>query len=449
MLDKVLIANRGEIALRILRACREQGIPVVAAYSSADQDLKHVLLAEEAVCIGPPLATDSYLNMPTLMSAADVSGATAIHPGYGFLSENADFADSVEKSGFIFIGPRAETIRLMGDKTSAIQEMKAAGVPCVPGSGAPLDDDDKANRALADDIGYPVIIKAVGGGGGRGMHVVYNADDLAGAIDMARREAASAFGNPAVYMEKYLQRPRHVEVQVLADEHGNAIHLGERDCSVQRRNQKVIEESPAPGITEQQRNHIGALCVAACKRIGYRGAGTFEFLYENGEFHFIEMNTRIQVEHPVTEMVTGVDLIAEQLRVAAGKPLRYTQDDIEIRGHAFECRINAEHPETFIPAPGKITQYHAPGGPGIRMDSHIYTGYAVPPHYDSLIGKLIAHGDTRESARARLRMALSEMVVEGIETNIALHQRIIEDPLHIETGVPIHWLEEELLAQPS
>jgi len=447
MLDKVLIANRGEIALRILRACREQGIPVVAAYSAADRDLKHVLLAEETVCIGPASALDSYLNMPTIMSAAEVSGATAIHPGYGFLSENADFAESVEKSGFTFIGPRAETIRLMGDKTSAIQEMKAAGVPCVPGSGAPLGTDVHANHAIADDIGYPVIIKAVGGGGGRGMHVVYEASALSGAIDMARREAASAFGNPAVYMEKYLERPRHVEVQVLADEHGNCIHLGERDCSVQRRNQKVIEESPAPGITEQQRQNIGELCVAACKRIGYRGAGTFEFLYENGEFHFIEMNTRIQVEHPVTEMVTGVDLVAEQLRIAAGEPLRYSQDDIVIRGHAFECRINAEHPQTFIPAPGRITQYHAPGGPGIRMDSHIYTGYNVPPYYDSLIGKLIAFGDNRGSARARLRMALAEMVIEGIHTNIPLHQHIIEDPLHIETGVPIHYLEEKLLSE--
>lgn len=449
MLDKVLIANRGEIALRILRACREQGIPVVAAYSTADRDLKHVLLAEEAVCIGPPSALDSYLNMPTLMSAAEVSGATAIHPGYGFLSENADFAESVEKSGFTFIGPRAETIRLMGNKTSAIQEMKAAGVPCVPGSGAPLGANERANHAIADDIGYPVIIKAVGGGGGRGMHVVYEASALAGAIDMARREAASAFGNPAVYMEKYLERPRHIEVQVLADEHGNCIHLGERDCSVQRRNQKVIEESPAPGISEQQRQHIGELCVAACKRIGYRGAGTFEFLYENGEFHFIEMNTRIQVEHPVTEMVTGVDLVAEQLRIAAGEPLRYSQHDIVMRGHAFECRINAEHPQTFIPAPGRITQYHAPGGPGIRIDSHIYTGYNVPPYYDSLIGKLIAFGDDRDSARARLRMALSEMVIDGIHTNIPLHQHIIEDPLHIETGVPIHYLEEKLLAESA
>src|SRR5699024_7245140 len=412
MLEKVLIANRGEIALRILRACRELNIPVVAVYSAADRDLKHVLLAEEAVCIGPPSAAESYLQVPAIMSAAEVTGATAVHPGYGFLSENADFAESVEQSDFTFIGPRADTIRLMGDKTSAIQEMQAAGVPCVPGSGAPLGSDNRINRQLANHIGYPVIIKAVGGGGGRGMHVVYDDKTLAGAIDLARREAASAFGNPAVYMEKYLERPRHIEVQVLADNHGNAIHLGERDCSVQRRNQKVIEESPAPGITEQQRDHIGELCVAACKRIGYRGAGTFEFLYENGEFHFIEMNTRIQVEHPVTEMVTGVDLVAEQLRIADGKPLRYGQNDIRIRGHAFECRINAEHPETFIPSPGRITQYHAPGGPGIRMDSHIYTGYAVPPHYDSLIGKLIAFGDTRDSARARLRMALSEMVVD-------------------------------------
>ncbi len=449
MLDKVLIANRGEIALRILRACREQDVPVVAAYSTADREQKHVLLAEEAVCIGPAAATQSYLNMAALMSTAEVTGATAIHPGYGFLSENADFAESVEKSGFIFIGPRAATIRLMGDKTSAIQEMQAAGVPCVPGSGAPLTADDSANRALGRKIGYPVIIKAVGGGGGRGMHVVYEASALAGAIDMARREAASAFGNPAVYMEKYLEDPRHIEVQVLADHHGNAIHLGERDCSVQRRNQKVIEESPAPGISAEQRERIGELCVAACKRIGYRGAGTFEFLYEEGEFHFIEMNTRIQVEHPVTEMVTGVDLVAEQLRIAAGERLRYRQRDIRMRGHAIECRINAEHPETFVPAPGKIEQYHAPGGPGIRMDSHMYAGYTVPPYYDSLIGKLIAHGDTRDSARARIGMALSEMVIEGIQSNIALHRRVLEDPLHIETGVPIHYLEKKLRAESA
>lgn len=444
MLGKVLIANRGEIALRILRACRELDIPVVAAYSTADRDQKHVLLAEEAVCIGPAPSAQSYLNMASLMSTAEVTGAAAIHPGYGFLSENADFAESVEQSGFVFIGPRAETIRLMGDKTSAIQEMQAAGVPCVPGSGAPLTADDAANRKLAQKIGFPVIIKAAGGGGGRGMHVVYEAKALAGAIDMARREAASFFGNPAVYMEKYLELPRHIEVQVLCDNHGNAIHLGERDCSPQRRHQKVVEEAPAPGITPEQRAKIGKLCTDACKRIGYRGAGTFEFLYENGEFHFIEMNTRIQVEHPVTEMITGVDLVAEQLRIAAGHELRYTQDDIVIRGHAIECRINAEHAETFVPSPGKIEAYHAPGGPGIRMDSHIYAGYSVPPHYDSLIGKLIAHGDTREAAAARLDMALSEMVVEGINTNIALHKRIIHDPTHIEGGVSIHWLEKKL-----
>ncbi|HET7314230.1 acetyl-CoA carboxylase biotin carboxylase subunit [Salinisphaera sp.] len=444
MLDKVLIANRGEIALRILRACRQLDIPVIAAYSTADRDQKHVLLAEEAVCIGPPSATASYLNMAVLMSTAEVAGASAIHPGYGFLSENADFAESVEQSGFTFIGPRAETIRLMGDKTSAIQEMMAAGVPCVPGSGKPLTADDIENREIAERIGYPVIIKAVGGGGGRGMHVVYEADDLAGAVDMARREAASAFGNPQVYMEKYLELPRHVEVQVLCDTHGNAIHLGERDCSPQRRHQKVVEESPAPGITPEQREQIGSLCVEACKRIDYRGAGTFEFLYENGEFHFIEMNTRIQVEHPVTEMVTGVDLVAEQLRVAAGEKLRYTQDDIVLRGHAIECRVNAEHPETFAPSPGKITQYHAPGGPGIRMDSHMYTGYTVPPYYDSLIGKLIAHGDTRDAARARMDMALSEMVVEGIHTNLALHEWIMNDPSFAAGGVSIHWLEKKI-----
>lgn len=444
MLEKVMIANRGEIALRILRACRQMDIPVVAAYSTADRDQKHVLLAEEAVCIGPPDATRSYLNMAVLMSAAEVSGATAIHPGYGFLSESADFAESVEESGFTFIGPKAETIRLMGDKTSAIQEMQAAGVPCVPGSGRPLTADEADNRAIAERIGYPVIIKASGGGGGRGMHVVHEADELADAVDLARREAASFFGNPSVYMEKYLELPRHIEIQVLADEHGNAIHLGERDCSPQRRHQKVVEESPAPGITPEQRAEIGELCVAACKRMGYRGAGTFEFLYENGEFHFIEMNTRIQVEHPVTEMVTGVDLVAEQLRIADGEKLRYTQDDIVMHGHAIECRVNAEHPETFAPSPGKITQYHAPGGPGIRMDSHIYGGYAVPPHYDSLVGKLIAHGDTRDIARARLDMALSEMVIEGIHTNLALHQWIINDSHFAKGGVSIHWLEKKI-----
>ena len=444
MLEKVLIANRGEIALRILRACRELGIDVVAAYSTADREQKHVLLAEEAVCIGPPPATQSYLNMAALMSTAELTGASAIHPGYGFLSENADFAESVERSGFTFIGPTAETIRLMGDKTSAIQEMQAAGVPCVPGSGGPLPEDEAENKRIARKVGYPVLVKAVSGGGGRGMHVVYEESSLISAIDMARREAASAFGNPAVYMEKYLETPRHIEIQVMADSHGNVIHLGERDCSIQRRNQKVIEECPAPGITEAQRAEIGEICVAACKRIGYRGAGTFEFLYENGEFHFIEMNTRIQVEHPVTEMVTGVDLVAEQLRVAAGHELRWRQEDIEMRGHAIECRINAEHPRTFVPAPGKIEKFHAPGGPGIRLDSHAYGGYTVPPHYDSLLGKLIAHGDNRDSSRARLRTALSEIVVEGIHTNITLHRHILEQPAYHEGGVDIHYLERLL-----
>ncbi len=444
MLEKVLIANRGEIALRILRACRELGIDVVAAYSTADREQKHVLLAEEAVCIGPPPSSQSYLNMAALMSTAEVTGATAIHPGYGFLSENADFAESVEKSGFIFIGPKAETIRLMGDKTSAIQEMMAAGVPCVPGSGKALTEDNNESRAIANKVGYPLIIKAVGGGGGRGMHVVYEEANLTKSIEMAQREAASAFGNPDVYMEKYLERPRHIEVQVLADAHGNAIHLGERDCSIQRRNQKVIEEAPAVGITDEQRKEIGELCVAACKRIDYRGAGTFEFLYEDGQFNFIEMNTRIQVEHPVTEMVTGVDLVAEQLRIAAGEKLRWTQEDIHIQGHAIECRINAEHPRTFVPAPGKIEKYHAPGGPGIRMDSHIYSGYTVPPHYDSLIGKLIAHGENRKSARARALTALSELVVEGINTNIDLHTYIFTQKEHKKGGVDIHYLERLL-----
>ncbi|NNC23907.1 acetyl-CoA carboxylase biotin carboxylase subunit [Salinisphaera sp. USBA-960] len=446
MLDKVLIANRGEIALRILRACRQLDIPVVAVYSTADQDQKHVLLAEEAVCIGPPNADGSYLNMATLMSTAEVAGASAIHPGYGFLSENADFAESVAESGFTYIGPDAETIRLMADKTSAIQEMSAAGVPCVPGSGGPLSDDDQANRQLAESIGLPVIIKAVGGGGGRGMHVVHSASEVPSAVDMARREAASSFGNSLVYMEKFLELPRHIEVQVLADNYGNAIHLGERDCSSQRRHQKVVEEAPAPGITDAERERIGALCVAACQRIGYRGAGTFEFLYENGEFHFIEMNTRIQVEHPVTEMITGVDLVAEQLRIAAGYPLSYSQSDIELSGHAIECRVNAEHPTTFVPSPGRITEYHTPGGPGIRLDSHAYAGYSVPPHYDSLIGKLIAHGPDRDTALSRGEIALSEMVVEGIHTNLDLHQQILTDPHFVAGGVSIHYLENKLRA---
>jgi len=441
MLDKVLIANRGEIALRILRACRELGIRAVAAHSSVDRELKHVLLSDETVCIGPPQSAQSYLNMAALISAAEVTDAVAIHPGYGFLSENADFAESVEQSGFTFVGPRPETIRLMGDKASAIREMKAAGVPCVPGSDGPLPEDPQQCLALAERVGYPVLIKAVGGGGGRGMHAAHSPQGLMDSIGLARSEAGAAFGDDRVYLEKYLETPRHVEFQVLADEHGNAIHLGERDCSMQRRHQKVVEESPAPGITEEQRARIGALCVEACQRIGYRGAGTFEFLYENGHFYFIEMNTRIQVEHPITEMVTDIDLVKEQLRVAAGKKLRYRQADVEIRGHAVECRINAEHHRTFAPSPGKITQYHAPGGPGIRIDSHVYSGYSVPPYYDSLIGKLIAHGEDRHSAIARMRTALSEIVVDGIHTNIPLHRRIMDDEDFNRGGTNIHYLE--------
>ncbi len=444
MLEKVLIANRGEIALRILRACRELGIRTVAVHSSADRDLKHVRLADETVCIGPAASADSYLNIPAIISAAEVTAADAIHPGYGFLSENADFAERVEHSGFIFIGPKAETIRLMGDKVSAIRAMKEAGIPCVPGSDGPLDDDEARNLRLASEIGYPVIIKAAGGGGGRGMRVVHKEADLLGAISVTRNEARSAFGNATVYMEKFLVNPRHVEIQILADSHGNAIHLGERDCSMQRRHQKVVEESPAPGITEAQRQEIGERCAEACRRIGYRGAGTFEFLYEDGNFYFIEMNTRIQVEHPVTEMVTGVDLVKEQLKVAAGEQLSYTQADIKVRGHAIECRINAEDPEKFIPSPGKITQYHAPGGPGIRVDSHIYSGYAVPPYYDSMIGKVIAFGDDRHAALARMQTALSEIVVEGIKTNVPLHQIIMADDNFRAGGTNIHYLEKKL-----
>lgn len=444
MLEKVLIANRGEIALRILRACREMGIGTVAVYSTADRDQKHVLLADEAVCIGPANSRDSYLNFGAIISAAEVTNATAIHPGYGFLSENADFADSVEKSGFIFIGPKAETIRIMGDKTAAIAAMMEAGVPCVPGSGGPLGDDDKENLAIAERIGYPVIIKAAGGGGGRGMHVVRDKKDLLDAIDMASNEAGTAFGNPSVYMEKFLENPRHVEIQVLADGQGHAIHLGERDCSMQRRHQKVVEESPAPGITDAQREEIGALCVAACNRINYRGAGTFEFLYEDGHFYFIEMNTRIQVEHPVTEQVTNVDLVRQQLLIAAGEKLGIQQEDIQIHGHSIECRINAEHPLTFVPSPGTVTQYHAPGGPGVRVDSHVYNGYKVPPHYDSMIGKLITYGPDRASALARMRNALREVVVTGIQTNIPLHKRIMDDPGFIAGGENIHYLEKQL-----
>ncbi len=444
MFDKILIANRGEIALRILRACRELGIKTVAVHSEADRDLMHVRLADESVCIGPPPSTESYLNIPAIISAAEVTDAVAIHPGYGFLSENADFAERVEESGFVFIGPRPATIRMMGDKVAAIEAMKQAGVPCVPGSGGPLGNDDNENLRIAREIGYPVIIKAAGGGGGRGMRVVHSEAALLGAISLTRSEAAAAFGNDTVYMEKFLENPRHVEFQVLADEHGNAIHLGERDCSMQRRHQKVIEEAPAPGITMEQRSRIGERCAQACRDIGYRGAGTFEFLYEDGEFYFIEMNTRVQVEHPVTEMITGVDIVREQIRIAAGEPLAYRQEDITWRGHAVECRINAEDPETFLPSPGRIETLHVPGGPGIRVDSHIYAGYTVPPYYDSMIGKLIAHGDTRASALARMRTALSEAVIEGIRTNIPLHQRLLADANFQAGGTNIHYLEKKL-----
>ena len=444
MIDKVLIANRGEIALRILRACRALGIGTVAVHSTADRDLKHVRLADESVCIGGPSSAESYLNIPAIISAAELTDTTAIHPGFGFLSENADFAERVEESGFRFIGPRAETIRLMGDKVSAIDAMKAAGVPCVPGSGGPLGDDEEENLKLAAAIGYPVIIKAAAGGGGRGMRVVHSEGALLHAISVTRAEATNAFGSSVVYMEKYLDNPRHVEIQVMADEHGNAVHLGERDCSMQRRHQKVIEESPAPGISPAERSSIGERCTAACQRLGYRGAGTFEFLYQDGEFYFIEMNTRIQVEHPVTEMVTGRDLVAEQIRVAAGEALSFRQEDITFRGHAIECRINAEDPERFMPSPGQITLYHPPGGPGIRVDSHVYTGYSVPPHYDSMIGKIIAWGEDRPSAIARMRTALSELVIEGIQSNTPLHQDLMADHGFQAGGTNIHYLEKKL-----
>lgn len=448
MLNKVLIANRGEIALRILRACRELGIKTVAVHSTADRDLKHVRLADESVCIGPPRSADSYLNIPAIISAAEVTGADAIHPGYGFLSENADFAERVESSGFIFIGPRAETIRLMGDKISAKQAMQAAGVPCVPGSEGGVPDIPADILAMGERIGYPLIIKASGGGGGRGMRVVRHAEELLDAVAMTRAEAKAAFGNDTVFMEKFLQRPRHIEFQVLADSHGNAIHLCERDCSMQRRNQKVVEEAPAPGITAAQRSEIGSQVVEACKRIGYRGAGTFEFLYEDGAFYFIEMNTRLQVEHPVTEMVTGVDLVKQQLLIAAGEPLTLRQEDIIPRGHAIECRINAEDPQTFAPSPGKVTRYHAPGGLGVRVDSHVYADYSVPPYYDSMIGKLIVHGDDRSTALKRMRGALSEMIIEGIKTNIPLHCLIMEDPAFQAGGVDIHYLAKLLGSKP-
>jgi acetyl-CoA carboxylase biotin carboxylase subunit len=444
MLEKVVIANRGEIALRILRACRELGIKTVAAYSEADRDQKHVFLSDESVCIGPAASADSYLNIPAVISAAEVTDAVAIHPGYGFLSENADFAERVEQSGFVFIGPKAETIRLMGDKVSAIRAMKKAGIPCVPGSDGPLGDDPVKLKKTAKEIGYPIIIKASGGGGGRGMRVVHSEASLLKSITLTRTEAGVTFGNDMVYMEKFLEHPRHIEIQILADEHGNVIYLGERDCSMQRRHQKVIEEAPAPGLDEETRKRIGERCVEACKKISYRGAGTFEFLYEDGEFYFIEMNTRVQVEHPVTEMITGVDIVKEQLHIASGAPLSYKQNDIKIRGHAIECRINAEDPVSFMPSPGTIEHYHPPGGFGIRVDTHVYQGYKVPPHYDSMIGKLIAHAETRELALARLSMALSEIVIDGIKTNIPLHQELVQDTAFIAGGTDIHYLESKL-----
>lgn len=444
MLEKVVIANRGEIALRILRACKELGIKTVAVHSTADRDLKHVLLADETVCIGPAPSAKSYLNIPAIIAAAEVTGADAIHPGYGFLSENADFAEQVERSGFTFIGPTADVIRLMGDKVSAIKAMKKAGVPCVPGSDGPVGNDIAKNKEIAKRIGYPIIIKASGGGGGRGMRVVRSEDALEESIAMTKAEAKAAFNNDMVYMEKYLENPRHVEIQVLADTHGNAVYLAERDCSMQRRHQKVVEEAPAPGITEEVRHDIGSRCANACVEIGYRGAGTFEFLYENGEFYFIEMNTRIQVEHPVTEMITGVDLVKEQLRIAAGLPISFKQEDIKVKGHAIECRINAEDPKTFLPSPGKVNHLHSPGGLGVRWDSHVYGGYTVPPHYDSMIAKLITYGDTREVAIRRMQNALSETIIDGIKTNIPLHELILEDENFQKGGTNIHYLEKKL-----
>jgi len=444
MLDKVLIANRGEIALRILRACRELGIKTVAVHSTADNNLKHVLLADETVCIGPPQSKDSYLNMPALIAAAEVTDSMAIHPGYGFLAENADFAERVEKSGFVFVGPKPETIRLMGDKVSAIRTMKDAGVPCVPGSGEPLGAEADDNRRIARTIGYPVIIKASGGGGGRGMRAVHSEAALLNAINVTKAEALAAFGNDQVYMEKFLERPRHIEFQVVADSHGNIVVLGERDCSLQRRHQKIVEEAPAPGITPKQRAAMIESITSALKRVGYRGAGTLEFLYEDGRFYFIEVNTRIQVEHPVTEMITGIDLVKLQLRIAAGEHLPFRQQDVEIRGHAIECRINAEDPKTFVPSPGPVRLWHPPGGPGIRVDSHLYSGYTVPPFYDSLVAKIIAHGEDRDTAIARMRNALSEMVIEGIKTNAPLHQEIFGHGAFRQGGLDIHYLERRL-----
>jgi acetyl-CoA carboxylase biotin carboxylase subunit len=449
MFEKILIANRGEIALRIQRACREMGIKTVVVHSEADRDAKYVKLADESVCIGPAPSALSYLNMPAIISAAEVTDAEAIHPGYGFLSENADFAERVEQSGFVFIGPRSESIRMMGDKVSAKQAMIKSGVPCVPGSDGALPEDTKEIIQIARKVGYPVIIKAAGGGGGRGMRVVHTEAALLNAVAMTKTEAGAAFGNPEVYMEKYLENPRHVEIQILADEHKNAVWLGERDCSMQRRHQKVLEEAPAPGIPRKTIERIGDRCAEACRKMGYRGAGTFEFLYENGEFYFIEMNTRVQVEHPVTEMITGIDIVQEQIRIAAGEKLRYRQRDIVLSGHAIECRINAEDPFKFTPSPGKIISWHAPGGPGIRVDSHAYAGYYVPPHYDSMVGKVIAYGATREQAIRRMQIALSEMVVEGISTNIPLHRELMVDARFIEGCTNIHYLEQKLANKPD
>jgi acetyl-CoA carboxylase biotin carboxylase subunit len=447
MFEKVLIANRGEIALRVLRACRELGIRTVAVHSTADEEAKYVKLADESVCIGPAPSALNYLNTPAIISAAEVTDSEAIHPGYGFLSENADFAERVEKSGFVFIGPKAETIRLMGDKVSAKDAMKAAGVPCVPGSEGALPEDPKEISKIAREVGYPVIIKAAGGGGGRGMRVVHTEAALIAAVNMTRSEAQSAFGNPVVYLEKFLENPRHIEIQIMADNYGNAVWLSERDCSMQRRHQKVIEEAPAQEVNRRLISRVGERCAEACRKIGYRGAGTFEFLYENGEFYFIEMNTRVQVEHPVTEMVTGIDIVQAQIRVAAGEKLWFRQRDIQVKGHAIECRICAEDPYKFTPSPGKITNWHPPGGPGIRVDSHVYSGYTVPPHYDSMIAKVIAYGDNREQAIRRMRIALSEMMVDGIKTNIPLHQELMLDERFIQGGTSIHYLEEKLAAR--
>ncbi len=443
-IDKILIANRGEIALRVQRACRELGIRTVAVHSEADREAKYVKLADESVCIGPAPSGQSYLNIPAVISAAEVTDAQAIHPGYGFLSENADFAERVEQSGFIFIGPRAETIRLMGDKVSAKNAMKKAGVPCVPGSEGALSDDPAEIIKTAKQVGYPVIIKAAGGGGGRGMRVVHTEAALLASVNMTKAEAQAAFGNPMVYMEKYLEKPRHIEIQVLADQHGNAVFLGERDCSMQRRHQKIIEEAPASNLNTKLRDKIGERCAEACRKINYRGAGTFEFLYENGEFYFIEMNTRLQVEHTVTEMITGIDLVQQQIFVASGEKLKFRQKDIILRGHAIECRINAEDPYTFVPSPGKIDKFHMPGGPGVRIDTHAYSGYSVPPHYDSMIGKLITYGDTREQAIARMRIALSEMMIDGIKTNVPLHADLMADAAFHAGGTSIHYLEQKL-----